>query len=192
MRHHVLALALTLCLPAFPMVAQETGTASGKGTIDRDRSVPGKTAAAADAYEAVSFSPHFSFAYREGKGASAETWIVLTEKQPPLKELLAAEEKLEALRRWCGKEKASFVAVNLDGKMAPDACFLCPANGRVTSEGLNTANGLESIVLTFQTRDAKRLKGTLRTGQGSCSGPNGTQIYCKPTGDFAFDAPVVW
>jgi hypothetical protein len=189
MKRQVLALALTLSLPAFLMVAQETGTASGKGTIDR--SVPGKTAAAlAEAYEAVSFSPHFSFAYREGKGATASTWIVLTEKQPPLKNWLAAEEKLEMLRLWCLKEKASFVALNLDEKMAVDYYFLCPADGHVTSEGLNTANGLESIVVKFQTRDAKRLKGTLRTGQGSCPGPNGTQVYCKPTGDFAFDASV--
>jgi len=61
----------------------------------------------------------------------------------------------------------------------------------LTSEGLNTANGLESIVPKFETRDATRLKGTLKTGQGNCPGPNGTQVYCKPTGDFAFDAPVV-
>ena len=189
MKLRVLALALALCLPTLSMAAQEAGTASGKGTIDRE--VPGKTAGAVDAvYEAVSFSPHFSCVYREGKGAAAETWIVLTEKQPPVKDWLAAEDRLEKLRLWCGKEKASFVAVNLDEKMAVDGAFLCPANGRVTSEGLNTANGLESIVLKFQTRDAKRLKGTLRTGQGSCPGPNGTQVYCKPTGDFAFDAPV--
>lgn len=190
MKRHVLALAVTLCLPAFPSVAQETGTASGKGAMDR--SVPGKTAAAADvAYEAVSFSPRFSFASREGKDATAATWIVLTEKQPPIKDWLHAQDQLETLRLWCGKEKASFVAMKLDEKMAVDFYFLCPADGRVTSEGLNVANGLESIVLKFQTRDAKRLKGTLRTGQGSCPGPNGTQVYCKPTGDFAFDSPVV-
>jgi hypothetical protein len=189
MIHRILTLALGLCFPALSAAAQETGTASGKGTIDR--SLPGKTAGpTAEVYEAVSFSPHFSCAFREGKGATAATWIVLTEKQPPLKIWLAAEDQLEALHRWCGKEKASFVAVNLDEKMAVDGAFLCPGNGRVTSEGLNTANGLESIVLKFQTRDAKRLKGTLRTGQGRCPGPNGTQVYCKPTGDFAFDAPV--
>jgi hypothetical protein len=74
--------------------------------------------------------------------------------------------------------------------MGVDFYFLCPGDGRVTSEGLNVANGLESIALKFQARDAKRLKGTLRTGQGSCPGPNDTQVYCKPTGDFAFDAPV--
>lgn len=89
-----------------------------------------------------------------------------------------------------GKEKASFVALNLDEKMAVDYYFLCPGDGRVTSEGLNTANRLESIVVKFEARDVKHLNGTLRTGQGSCPGPNNTQVYCKPTGDFAFDAPI--
>jgi hypothetical protein len=189
MKYDILTLALSLCLPALSAPAQETGTASGKGTIDR--SLPGKTAGpTAEVYETVSFSPHFSCAFREGQGATAATWIVLTEKQPPLKEWLAAAEKLEALHLWCGKEKASFAAVSLDEKMDVDFYFLCPANGRVSSQGLNVANGLESIVLKFQTRDARHLKGTLRTGEGSCPGPNGTQVYCKPTGDFAFDAPV--
>lgn len=75
--------------------------------------------------------------------------------------------------------------------MEVDFYFLCPADGRVTSEGLNTANGLKSIVPKFETRDAKRLKGTLKTGQGNCPGPNNMPVYCKATGDFAFDAPFV-
>lgn len=190
MKSSFLSLALAVCLPALPIVAQEAGTASGKGTIDR--LVPGKTAAAADtAHEAVGFSPRFSYAYREGKGAAAATWIVLTEKQPPLKEWLAAKDQADTRRLWCGKEKASFVAVKLDEKMAVDLYFLCPGNGFVNTEMLNSANGLDSVALKFQTRDARRLKGTLRTGQGSCPGPNDTQVYCTPTGDFAFDAPVV-
>src|SRR5450755_1754986 len=136
MKRHVLAVALALC-PVLPLVAQEVGTASGKGTMDR--SVPGSKAVALDAaYETVSFSPRFSFASREGKGADAATWIVLTEKQPPVKEWLAAE-------------------------------------------GLNVANGLESIVVKFQTQDVKRLKATLRTGQGNCSKSDGPQVYCKST-----------
>jgi len=155
-----------------------------------DRKRPGKTSGATDeVYEAVSFSPRFSCAYRDGKGDDAETWIVLTEKQPPLKSWLAAEDRLEALHRWCGKEKASFIAVSLDQKMEVDFYCECPGDGSVTS-GMSVANGLPSVVLKLQTRDARRLKGTLRTGQGSCPRPNDPQAYCKPTGDFALDAPV--
>ena len=188
MKRHLAALAIALCLPASSVGAQVAGTASGKGTMDR--SVPGKTAGPlSETHAAVDFYPLFSFATREGKGASAETWIVLTDKQPPIKEWLAAAEPLKTLRLWCGKEKASFVALNLDENMEVDYYFLCPADGRVTSEGLNTANGLKSIVPKFETRDAKRLKGTLKTGHGNCPGPNGTPAYCKATGDFAFDAP---
>lgn len=189
MKHHVLAAALALC-PVFPLVAQEVGTASGKGTINR--AVPGSTSAKLDeAYKAVDFSPRFSFASREGKGADASTWVVFTEKQPPVKDWLASNDQLNMLRLWCGKEKSSFIAMSLDSKMAVDYYYLCPGDGHVTSEGVNVANGLESIVVKFQTRDAKRMKGTLVTGQGNCSKSNGPQEYCKKTGDFAFDAPIV-
>ncbi len=189
MKRHILAVALALC-PVLPAVAQEVGAASGKGTMDR--SVPGSKAVALHAaYEKVSFSPRFSFASQEGKGTEASTWIVLTEKQPPVKQWLASEDQLNMLRLWCGKEKSSFIAMSLDAKMAVDYYFLCPGDGQVSSEGLNVANGLESIVVKFQTRDAKRLKGTLRTGRGNCSKSGGPQVYCEPTGDFAFDAPIV-
>ena len=114
---------------------------------------------------------------------------VLTEKQPPLRNWLAAQDRLGALHRECGKEKASFIAMSLDQKMEVDFYFECPANGRVTS-GMSVANGLPSVVLKLQTRDARRLNGTLRTGQGSCPRPNDAQACCKPTGDFALDAPV--
>jgi hypothetical protein len=181
--------ALLLCLAVSPLAAQDAGTASGKGTIDRW--VAGKTAAPADAVkQSVAFAPLFSYAYREGKGADASTWIVLTEKQPPLKEWLGAKDQAAARAAWCGKEKTSFVAVKLDAKNEVDLYFLCPANGSVNTEMQNTANGLKSVDVTFQTKD-KRMKGTLKTGQGSCPGPNDTSVYCTPTGDFAFDAPVV-
>ena len=191
MTRHVLTVAVALALfPVLPAVGQEIGTASGKGTMERK--VPGsKSAELEKAYETVSFSPRFSFASREGKGAEAATWVVLADKQPPVKDWLASTDQLNMLRLWCGKEKASFVAMSLDAKMAPNYYFLCPGDGRVTSEGFNVANGLESIVMKFQARDAKRLKGTLRTGQGNCSKSDGPQVYCKPTGDFAFDAPII-
>ena len=189
MKRFGLASLLLVCLVAFPLLAQDAGTASGKGTITRF--VPGKTAAAEDAKsEPVAFAPRYSYAYREGKGEQASTWIVLTEKQPPLKDWMAAKDQAEARRLWCGKEKASFVALKLDAKMEVDLYFLCPANGLVNTEMKSSANGLDSIAPKLETRD-KRMKGTLQTGQGSCPGPSGNQAYCTATGDFAFDAPVL-
>jgi hypothetical protein len=189
MKRSTLTASLLLCLAAVPLAAQDAGTASGKGTIDRF--VPGKTAAAEDAVrERVPFAPRYSYAYREGKGDDASTWIVLTEKPPLVREWLAAKDQAEARRLWCGKQKASFVALKLDVKMNVDLYFLCPANGLVNTEMQNTANGLKSIAVEIES-PPRRLKGTLRTGQGSCPGPDGTQAYCEPTGDYAFDAPVV-
>jgi len=181
--------AAVVCLGAISLEAQEIGTASGKGTIERR--VPAKTAGAEPTSEKASFSPRFSFAYTEGAGSSKSTWLVLTDKNPPLKDWAGAKDRAEARQIWCGKEKASFVALKLDAKMAVDLYFLCPADGVINTEMLSSWNGLESVVVKFETRDAKRLKGTLRTGQGSCPGADGKDAYCTPTGDFAFDAPFI-
>jgi hypothetical protein len=78
-----------------------------------------------------------------------------------------------------------------DGRHKVDLYFLCPANGGLNTKMLSSANGLDSVVIRFEVRDAKRLKGTLRTGDGSCPGPDGNATYCTPTGDFAFDASLL-
>jgi hypothetical protein len=68
----------------------------------------------------------------------------------------------------------------------------CPANGGVNTEMLSTWNGLDSVALKFDVRDAVHLTGTMKTGNGSCPGPGGRgQAYCTATGDYAFDAPFV-
>ena len=68
----------------------------------------------------------------------------------------------------------------------------CPANGAVHIEMLQTFNGgLESIVVKVGARDAVRIKGSLKTGKDPCSGPGGSFVYCKTTGDYTFDAPFV-
>lgn len=178
---------VTLCLAAVSLEAQEIGTATGKGVIER--LIPPKSPGAEPTSEQVAFSPRFSYAYSEGTGAAKSTWLVLTEKEPPLKDWTGTKDRAEARRLWCGKEKTSFVALKLDAKSAVDLYFLCPANGSVSTEMLSTWNGLDSVAVKFETRDGKRMKGTLRTGQGSCPGADGKQAYCTPTGDFPFDAP---
>ena len=166
-----------------PLLAQDAGSAGGKGIIKR---------VAPSGTDTVAFAPRYAFAYAERTGPKTFTWIVLTEKQPPLGAWSAAKDRAEARRTWCEKEKTPFVAVKLDSDWKVDLYFLCPANGSVNIEMLNTMNGLESVVVKFDARDDKRLKGTLRTGQGSCPGPpDGTgQAYCEPTGDYTFDAPM--
>lgn len=180
--------ALGMCLAAAPLAAQEAGTASGKGIIER--LVPPKSPGGEAGSEMVSFAPRFSHAYREGSGANTFTWIVLTEKEPPVKEWASARDRAEARRLWCQKEKASFVAVKLDAQSRVELYFLCPANGSVNTEMLNTVNGLDSVVVRFAPDGGQRLKGTLRTGQGNCPSAGGADAYCTSTGDYAFDAPL--
>src|SRR5438128_775242 len=101
--------------------AQQPGTATGKGTIEL-LTPSGKS-------EMLGFSPRYSYAYSEGAGAKRSTWIVLTEKEPPLKIWSAAKDGAEARRGWCETEKTPFVALKLDAEWKVDLYFLCPANG---------------------------------------------------------------
>ena len=175
------ALALGVFLTACAALAQESGTANGKGVMER---IGPATS------EMVNFVPRFSWAYLEGTGSKTSTWIVLTEMEPPIKDWMAAKDRAEARRAWCEKEKTSWVAVKLDAQMKVDLYFLCPANGAVNTEMLNTANGLDSIVVKMEPGSGGRLKGTLRTGQGNCPTASGADAYCTPTGDYGFDAPL--
>ena len=162
-----------------PLVAQEIGSASGKGVIERSGSNPGK----------VSFSPRYAYVYKEGSGAKASTWIVLTEKEPPARDWASAKDRAGARQAWCGKEKTPFAAVKLDAQMKVDLYFLCPADGGLNTEMVSTINGLDSVVVKTE-GDGKRLKGTLRTGQGNCPTMDGKDAYCTPTGDYAFEVPL--
>jgi len=178
---------LALCLLSAPLAAQEIGTAGGHGTISRQTGWNDKTKE--PVIEEVSFSPRFSYAYTEGAGSSRSQWIVLTEKEPPLKSWAAAKDRAQARRLWCEKEKASFVAVKLDAQGAVDLYFLCPANGQVNTEMLSTWNGLDSVVVALEGKDPKRIKGTLRGGEGACQDEEGRQTYCTLQDDYTFDAP---
>jgi hypothetical protein len=173
--------ALGISFVAGTLLAQESGTAKGKGVMERIG--PAKT-------EIVNFAPRFSWAYREGTGSKTSTWIVLTEKEPPLKSWMPAKDRAEARRAWCEKEATSWVALKLDAQMKVDLYFLCPANGAVNTEMVSTANGLDSVVVKLEPRSGERLKGTLRTGQGNCPTASGADAYCTPTGDYGFDAPL--
>ncbi len=178
---------LALCLLSAPLAAQEIGTASGHGTISRQTGWNDKTKE--PVVEQVSFSPRFSYAYAEGTGTDRSQWIVLTEREPPLKSWEGMKDRAEARRLWCEKEKASFVAVKLDAQGAVDLYFLCPANGQVNTEMLSTWNGLDSVVVKLDGKDPKRIKGALRGGEGSCPDEKGGQAYCTLQDDYTFDAP---
>lgn len=178
--------AIVLVLPLTSAQAQSVGSAAGSGLIER--LIPGDPSGGS---EQLAFSPHYSFAYTEGTGDRKSTWIVLTEKEPPLQTLLAAADRVEARRSWCEKEKASFVALKLDSKWAVDLYFICPGNGGVNTEMLSTINGLDSIIVNFDVKNDSRLKGSLIGGEGSCPDAQGNNAYCTKKSDYTFDAPII-
>lgn len=182
--------ALMLSLSVAPVAAQEAGSAGGRGVITRQTGWDEKKHEPIT--EEFTFSPKYSYAYTEQGGAQKYTWIVLTDKEPPLKAWAGEKDRAEARRVWCEKEKAAFVAVKLDSEGTMDLYFLCPANGAVNTEMLSTWNGLQSVVVTLEKSDGKRLKGTLVGGEGSCPGENEEeQVYCDQQEDYTFDAPVL-
>src|SRR5262249_35556038 len=101
---------IIVLMDAIPAAAQEIGTATGHGTII-------SVSATSDRQEQrVSFAPRYAFAYFEGQGAKRFTWVVLTEKEPPLKAWAGSRDRAAARQTWCEKEKAAFVAVQIDAK----------------------------------------------------------------------------
>jgi len=105
--------------------------------------------------------------------------------------LAGAADHTEALRQWCEKEKTPFAALQLDAKSEVNQYVTCPANGGTNTEMVNTVNGLASIDVKIDARDATHIKGSLKTGSGACPGQNGTLVYCTPTGTYTFDAVFV-
>ncbi len=178
------ALVLALCMTGPPLAAQTIGAASGRGSIV---SMPSSPTAME---QRVSFAPRYAFAYVEGKGDKRATWIVLTEKEPPLKVWAGSKDRVVGRQQWCQKEKAAFVAVKLDAGNAVDLYFLCPPGAAVSNiEMVSTWNGLDSVVVLF-IRDGDRLKGTVRGGVGNCP-VNGKSAYCMALSDYRFDAPML-
>lgn len=177
---------LVCVLTALPIAAQEVGTASGRGSII---SVPAQP----DSKEQrVIFAPRYAFAYVEGKGADRFTWIVLTEKEPPLKAWGGSKDRVAARQQWCQKEKTAFVAVKIDAQQETDLYFLCPPGAAMSNtEMVSNTNGLKSVDVQFTQKDAKRLKGRLRGGAGNCPSSNGIAAYCEQTSDYTFDAPML-
>jgi hypothetical protein len=141
-----------------------------------------------DSSELVPFSPRYSFAYSD---SSNSTWLILAEQKPPLQEWLTSKDQAEARRLWCEKEKASFVALKLDGTWTVDLFFLCPGNGLINTEMLSTINGLDSIVVNFEIRTSTKLKGTLSGGEGNCPDAKGKDAYCTVKEEFSFEAPLL-
>ena len=53
---------------------------------------------------------------------------------------------------------------------------------------LSTTNGLDSVVVTLENKDPKRVKGTLRGGEGYRL-EDGREDYYILQDDYTFDAP---
>lgn len=187
-RANAVALLITFVgvLATWPVVAQEVGTASGRGSIIVAPAQPSSNE------RRIDFAPRYALAYIEGEGAGRSTWIVLTEKEPPLKAWLSSGDRAAARQQWCEKEKAAFVAVKIDAQQEIELYFLCPPGAAMSNtEMVSTTNGLKSVDVQFTQKDATRLKGRLRGGVGNCPASNGTAAYCEQTSDYTFDAPVL-
>jgi hypothetical protein len=180
MVHRIAVITLVIFFSAGLLWAKDFGTASGSGKIERLK-------ASGDS-EWVKFAPRYSYAYSEIIGEKNYTWIVLTEKEPPMKTWSAAKDPAEARRLWCEKERTPLAALMLAPDWTVNQYMLCPANGGLNTEMLSRWNGLDSIIVNFQVRNGNQVKGSLRTGQGSCPDAKGEQNYCTQTGDYTFDA----
>ncbi len=179
-----LALCMVVGLSTQTVFAQDVGKASGIGSIISVPEQPNRKE------QRLAFAPKYAFAYLEGSGKALATWIVLTERAPPVAAWAAAKDRMAARQMWCQNEKAAFVAVRLDADNDADL-FLCPPGAAMSNtEMTSTSNGLKSIEVQFTERSGKRVIGTLRSGVGNCPTADGKSAYCAKYSDYTFDAPV--
>ncbi len=188
------SLALT-----FTSAAQTAGTASGQGSITTMHAAAPDSAGQMLSQRQTEFKPIFSIAYTETMRATQSTWIVLTEKTPPLKALLESQDRFAALESWCKSEKTAFVALKLEAQSGltngvVDLYFLNHCKSEKTStntEMLSSTNGLDSIKVQFTQNNAKRLQGSLLGGVGNCPLENGDSAYCEQRSNYVFNAPML-
>ncbi len=171
---------VALVFASLPAPAQESGTAGGKGKIVYDLSHDTMEKAA------VAFSPRVAWATVDESGpAGKRIHLVLAESEAPLRELSTVWSRPAARMKHCAQKKVPFVAVELNGEGGVELLHQCAA-GRFATEMVSTFNGLDSVVVALEVFSAKRVKGTLRGGDGSC----GDRVYCDQTEDYVFDAPL--
>ncbi len=171
---------VALAFAPLPAVAQKSGTAGGKGRIVYD--VSPATMEKAE----VAFSPKVAWAYADDSGpAGKRIHVLLAESEAPAGELSMARNRASARRKLCAEKKAPFVDLELNDTGEVELLHECAA-GHLGTEMVSTINGLASVVVALEVFDAKRVKGTVRGGEGTC----GDGEYCEQTEDYSFDAPL--
>ncbi len=165
---------------SLPALAQKSGTAGGKGRI-----VYFVNPATMEKAE-VAFSPKLAWAYAdEGGPAGKRIHVLLAESEKPVVELSMARDRANARRTFCAEKKVPFVDLELNDEGEVELLHQCAA-GHFGTEMVSTLNGLDSVVVVLEVFNAKRVKGTLRGGEGWC----GDGKYCEQTEDYLFDAPL--
>ena len=195
---NLLVLGFSLAL-TFTSAAQTVGTASGQGSITTMHAAAPDSADQMLSQRQTEFKPIFSVAYTEAKRATQSTWIVLTEKTPPLKALMESQDRFATLESWCKSEKTAFVAVKLEVQSSltdgvVDLYFLNHCKLEKTSantEMLSRTNGLDSIKVQFTQNNDKLLQGSLRGGVGNCPLENEDSAYCEQRSNYVFNAPML-
>src|SRR4051812_10374779 len=96
-----IVLAALVALFPEPSKAQNLGMASGEGKIEMIQ--PAAPSGALPEPKYAKFAPVHAGAFKKGES----TWIVLTEKEPTLKDWAASAAPEDTGRQWCEKEKAA-------------------------------------------------------------------------------------
>ncbi len=171
---------VALVCASLPALAQKSGTAGGKGRI-----VYLVNPATMEKAE-VAFSPRIAWAYADDSGpAGKRIHVLLAESEAPVVELSMARDRANVRRTFCAEKKVSFVDLELNDTGEVELLHQC-AVGHFGTEMVSTLNGLDSVVVVLEVFDAKRVKGSIRGGEGWC----GDGKYCEQTEDYVFDAPL--
>jgi hypothetical protein len=168
--------------------ATKIGTASGSGTLvqhiwSKDPGTPPEK-------KNVTFLPKYSYAYPALVDGQRTLWVVVADQSPDAATLDNADNRTNALREWCGKQHAGFVAMQLDSNDKPMQLLKCVADGQYSSARLSEqSTGSDAGKVDLTLNDGKHIAGSMISGMGM-SIDGDVKSFDEVNGDYHFSTEL--
>lgn len=172
--------------PAPPATA--VGTASGSGQLQQV--LWGKDPSQPPEKKNVEFAAKYSYAFPETFDGRQTLWLVVADQSPDTATLDGADDRGGALLGWCKKQRAKYVAMQLDGNNKPMTSRICAGDGQLGGNRLSedsTMGDRGKVELTVN--DGRRIEARLVLGVGSTTIGDQESI-AEITGDYRLAAAV--
>lgn len=130
------------------------------------------------------FKPTHATAFRTAK--PERVWLLLTESDTAKLDWAGSDTRIRVLQTWCKDHKTPYVLFELNLEGTPELVHECSGTGFINTAMISNFNGLASVVPAYDAFERDRIRGSIKTGRGSC----GDRKYCDATGSYTFDVAV--